>query len=1005
MLPSFARLVVSSAGFAAIAAAFQLTPAISLPRRVALDSLDVAEGLSATLVAEAPTLTNPTNIDIDARGRIWVLEGVNYRKFKPKPLRAAGDRIVILEDTTGDGVADKSTVFYQGTDIDAAMGIAVLGNKVYVSAYKNIFVFTDTNGDDKPDKKDVLFTSVTDDHDHSVHAFVFGPDGRLYFNGGNETRALMDPAGKVLVDKAGNRIEQKNTPYQEGMAFRLEPDGTGVEVLGYDFRNPYELAVDPFGTVWQSDNDDDGNRSTRLNYVMEGGSFGYRDEMTGAGWRTRRTGMSALIPRQHWHSDDPGSVPNVRINGAGAPSGISVYEGTLLPRRYWRSILHADAGVGEVRAFPVRTDGAGYTSDVIPIVNAPRDRMFRPVDVATAPDGSIVIADWYDAGVGGHDMSDQSQGRIIRLAPRGTRYTVPTLDLSSPAGASRALRSPDHATRYLAYQRLREMGVRAEGALLTMYRGTNPWDRARALWLLAVIPERGARHLQAAARDADPDIRIVAIRATRRIGADVMPIAERLVRDPSPAVRREVALALRHEQSPRAAALWSELALQYDGRDRWYLEALGVSADRQWDAYFGSWLDRVGNGWNTPAGRDIVWRSRSPRALPLLEQLASDAAVPSTDRLRYFRALDFHAAEGRQRSLLALLETPSGGSADLTPVILSQLDAKSAKAIPAVQTALLRTLTATRGTSQYVELVDKYDARDQVDELIRLAVSKPNETAGSESARLALAWGGAPRFAALVQGQDEAVARRALSVLGRNFNPQVDSIVVGVVLDPSRPVALRRWAVQTMGNGQAGTRRLLQLVQAGRLSDELKPAAAAVLFSSSAAIRDSASKHLTPPAVTTLDGKMLPPLLTLVARSGDAAAGRAVYQRTCMACHVAQGAGIDFGPALNEIGDKLPKAGLYMAILDPSAGVAFGYEGYDIRTRDGQQLMGYIASETDTELVVKMIGGIERRLPKSSVVERKRMESSLMPHGLERTMTEAELVHLVEYLSTLRRPR
>ena len=124
-----------------------------------------------------------------------------------------------------------------------------------------------------------------------------------------------------------------------------------------------------------------------------------------------------------------------------------------------------------------------------------------------------------------------------------------------------------------------------------------------------------------------------------------------------------------------------------------------------------------------------------------------------------------------------------------------------------------------------------------------------------------------------------------------------------------------------------------------------------------------------------------------------------------MACHVAQGAGIDFGPALSEIGDKLPKAGLYMAILDPSAGVAFGYEGYDIRTRDGQQLMGYIASETDTELVVKMIGGIERRVPKSSVVERKRMESSLMPHGLERTMTEAELVHLVEYLSTLRRPR
>lgn len=389
-----------------------------------LDSLDVAEGLHATLVAEGPTLTNPTNIDVDARGRIWVVEGVNYRKSKPKPLRAAGDRIVILEDTTGDGVADVVKVFYQGTDIDAAMGITVLGNKVIVSAYQNIFVFTDTNGDDIADTKEVLFTSVGKDHDHSVHAFVFGPDGRLYFNGGNETGALMDPSGKVLTDRAGNRIEQKNTPYQEGMAFSLEPDGTAIEVLGYNFRNPYELAVDSYGTVWQSDNDDDGNRSTRLNYVMEGGNFGYRDEMTGAGWRTPRTGWSSEVPRRHWHSDDPGSVPSVRINGAGAPSGLAVYEGSLLPRRYWGALLHADAGMSEVRAFPVRADGAGYAADILPILGTTRDKMFRPVDVAVAPDGSIIVADWYDAGVGGHDMSDKAQGRIIRVAPPGARYTV-----------------------------------------------------------------------------------------------------------------------------------------------------------------------------------------------------------------------------------------------------------------------------------------------------------------------------------------------------------------------------------------------------------------------------------------------------------------------------------------------------------------------------------------------------------------------------------------------------
>ncbi|MEO8337532.1 MAG: c-type cytochrome, partial [bacterium] len=329
----------------------------------------------------------------------------------------------------------------------------------------------------------------------------------------------------------------------------------------------------------------------------------------------------------------------------------------------------------------------------------------------------------------------------------------------------------------------------------------------------------------------------------------------------------------------------------------------------------------------------------------------------------------------------------------------------SAKRNAVVQGALARTLARTRSTTQFVQLVEKYDARDWLDELVRVALEKPNETVGVESARLVLAWGGTPRFAALIAGRNESVSRRALTVLGRNFTPAVDSIVVGVVMDRRRAVGLRQWAVQSMGNGPAGTQRLLRLVQSKVLPEDMKPAAAGVLFSSNAAVRDSAAKYLTAQSATTRGGRTLPPIMALAARTGDPADGRVTFQRTCTACHVAQGTGIDFGPGLTEIGDKLPKAGLYMAILDPNAGVAFGYEGYVVRTRDGQQLAGYIASETDTELVLKMAGGIERRVPKRSVVERKRMDGSLMPKGLERALTEAQLVNLVEYLSTLRRAR
>ncbi|MBC7936394.1 MAG: PQQ-dependent sugar dehydrogenase, partial [Rhizobacter sp.] len=401
----------------------------------ALHGLEVFEGLEVHTMATEPMLINPTNIDVDDRGRIWVTEAYNYRPaITGNPTHEKGDRIMILEDTNGDGKADSAKVFYQGPELNAPLGICVLGNRVLISQSPYVWAFYDDNGDDKADRKEILFQGIGgEQHDHGAHSFTFGADGKLYFNLGNEGKTLKDKNGKTVLDQEGDEIGPKK--YKQGMVLRCDPDGSHVEVLAHNFRNPYEVAVDSYGTMWQSDNDDDGNRGVRINYVMDYGNYGYKDEITDAGWQENRTNIEDSIPLRHWHLNDPGVVPNLLQTFAGSPTGIVVYEGKLLPEQFQNQMIHTDAGPNVVRAYPVKKSGAGYTAEITNILKGEKDQWFRPADICVAPDGSLIIADWYDPGVGGHQAGDQTRGRIYRVAPPGSKYTIPKQDYTTPAGA------------------------------------------------------------------------------------------------------------------------------------------------------------------------------------------------------------------------------------------------------------------------------------------------------------------------------------------------------------------------------------------------------------------------------------------------------------------------------------------------------------------------------------------------------------------------------------------
>jgi len=960
-----------------------------------LADLKIYEGLEVSLFASEPMFSNPTNMDIDSRGRVWITEAYNYRnQYNPKnPIKKEGDRIMILEDTDGDGQADKTKIFYQGIDINAALGIGVFGNKVIVSCSPNVFIFTDENGDDVPDKKEILFQGIQGiQHDHAIHAFTFGADGKFYFNMGNEGALLLDSKGDTVKDIYGHKVVSNGRPYREGMALRCNEDGSAIEVLGFNFRNNYELTPDPFGTVWQSDNDDDGNKATRINYLMEYGNYGYKDEVTGASWNQRRTNMEKEIPFRHWHLNDPGVVPNMLQTGSGSPTGILMYEGNLLPEKFHGQLIHAEPGHNVVRSYIIENDGAGYKASIVNIIEGQKDQWFRPADVTVAPDGSLFVADWYDPGVGGHQVGDLDRGRIYRISKNKKEYKVSKEDLSTPEKAVQQLHSPNVAIRYNAYHKLSDLGQQAEPALLTSWKSSDIRKRGQVFWLLLKLPN-GIEYLNEALRDQNVELRIAGIRAARKMKQDIISIGNKLLNDPSPQVRREIALALYGNGTQEAATLWTALAKQYDGADRWYLEALGIGAALNWDLYFSTWLKEVGKDWNTNPNRDIVWRSRSKEAMPLLAEII--IAADEVSMLRYYRAFDFHNDPGKQKVLATLISQTSGNKVLFA---LKHMDASKLKMTPVISRALNKALDEHKQEVEFVELITIFNLQDRSPDLLKVALANPDSVKGREAMKTLLDWRKEDLIRKSLNNSEEseAVLKTLRPVM---YNSNAIALMEEFMLDGTKSLELRKTAVKNFGGPWESEDHLLALAKDKKIPDELQSAAAGVFQSAwRATLRDEAAKYLKLPG--SKEGAPLPPVSVLTDKTGDPLKGKEVFKNVCNTCHQVNKEGVNFGPDLSEIGKKLSPEAIYTAILYPDQGISFGFEGYRIKLNDGSAAFGRIVSETGEKIEMQFMTQ-QQSVNKGDIVSRVQVQNSLMPSNLQSSMTQQELVDLVEYLKGL----
>jgi len=972
----------------------------------AVAGLEVPDDLQVTLACSEPLLYSLTNLDIDDAGRIWVIDVVNYRGNNGR--RPEGDRILILEDTDQDGVIDQHKVFYQGRDIDSAMGLCVLGNEVIVSAAPYVWRFIDRDGDDVPDEKRAMFTETgVPQHDHSNHSFLFGPDGKLYWNVGNTGQVVKDAEGKVVVDIHGREIIDNGKPFFGGMPFRCELDGSKMEVLAHNFRNNWETTVDSFGTLWQSDNDDDGNRGVRINFVMEHGNYGYRDTIDGSSWQAPRIGIEQQIPERHWHLNDPGVVPNLLLTGAGSPTGITVYEGRLLPERFWDQVIHCDAGPNVVRCYAATSAGAGYSAEIHPLVTGTVDKWFRPADVCVAPDGSLFVSDWYDPGVGGHRQDDIDRGRLFRIAPPGSRYVVPKFDYSSPQGAAEALRNPNYAVRYKAWQALHAMGRSAEDALVDLWNDSNPRLRARALWLLGKIPGREAHWVQRALEDENPDLRIVGLRLARQTEGLLVGAIGAVTADRSPAVLREAAIALRFCDCDERPSLWASLAMRYEGGDRWYLEALGIGSEGAPDECFAAWLDRVGDGWDSPANREIVWRVRAKDAAMKLGALiaAENQGLAATDR--YFRALEFHPAQTRRVAMEQLInrQQPESGDPFQDAILVRALE--RAGDLPwqsreEINKAVLRHIERNVDSPDFLSLVKRFQVAGIEPRLLQFAKNHPASSEGVEAMEQLMRSGAGTALlkAELQNRQDGGSIAILLALLGSK-----DSVEMTLpwIEDSEVPYETKAALARALASTSAGGEWILRCTNEQRWPAELKLAVAGSLQRNpSEDVRKRAEELFPLPSLQ--NATPLPTVDQLAAMRGDPAQGKVLYQTkgTCANCHLVSGEGKQVGPDLSQIGSKLSREAMYVSILDPSAGISHNYENYVGLLDSGSVISGILVNQTEALVVLRTAEGLDREIPRKELESLTKSTKSIMPENLHHALSQQELIDIVEYLTTLR---
>lgn len=946
-------------------------------------------GFAVDLIAAEPDLHQPVALWVDERNRLWVAEAYSYPERRKD--EDARDAILVFEDRDGDGTFERRTVFHDRLNL--VSGLAVGFGGVFVGAAPHLLFIPDRDGDLVPDgPAEVLLDGFGYEDTHeTLNSFQFGPDGWLYGTHGVFTHSRIGVPGTP---------DAQRVPLNAGV-WRYHPVRREFEVFAWGTSNPWGVDFDDRGEAFLACCVID-----HLWHMVQGGRF----VRQGGSHFDRYPWIEIATIADHKHfvgntrdhawwsgRERPVADPGTDVAGGGhAHCGTLVYKGEAFPPEYRNAVLFANIHGNRVNDDRLERSGSGYVGRHGPDLVRANDPWFRGVALRQGKAGEVYFIDWYDKNACHRtkpEIWDRSNGRMYRL--RYGEFATCSTDLGRCSDEELASLQASRNDFLVAHARrlLHERGNAVAPAALAVLRAMllshdDPLARLRALWALHVCDGLDADALLLLLGSPHEDLRRWAVRLacerSERFPTVIAALPAMARGERAPAVRLSLASALQRlpapQRLPLAAAL---LAHGDDDKDHNLPTLLFYGAEPLADA-IGVEFVTLARNTALPRVRSLLWRRAAlgtdEQRAALVAELAS-AAAPHHEILR-----EILAANKERPDLLA----PTGWP-QVALALARHADQKVRDAAADVGLAFG---DGTLAPAFRARLADKSQPVDRrraaLDGLVRL-----RDTATGPLLLDALAEAGLRRAAlqALPAYDLPEAPRRLLAILGE--------------LEPTD----REIALAALASRANWARAFLEAVIAGNASSQLLDAA--TLRRQLQALGDPGVEQLlqrawgrsvAPSATAEADIARYKALLTPQFLAGaDRAQGRAIFARTCQACHQLYGNGGTIGPDLTG-SNRGDIDYLLSNIIDPSAEMGRDYQMVNVTLADGRLLTGNVLKDTPQAITLKTLAGtmvLPRRELAADTAQRKAvdyMKFSLMPPGQLQLLADTQVRDLFGYL-------